>query len=403
VPRRLADRFAERVTSDPFWTPSEWTARLLLGGQNPEGLQAVRGLEPGVLNGCFEAGDHLGQPGPRLTDRDGMTGKLPDLWTELRKRGFSPTALETYAQCPFKFFASRVLGLEEPEDLEEVTELDSLTIGVLLHDVFQRFFYQWSKKESADPSRLLSQVIESTLDEFEANHPVGYPLLWQGTRGRVRWLATDYAEKELRFLQESGFRPFAFEEMSDARIPEIPGSPSILRGVKIKGRLDRLDRREGGDGVELRVVDYKFKGGKNAAKRKMERDALRGRTLQPAFYVLLAEAGEPGVKASAELHYLAPLWPDPAGSRDICPPGAWESPWAREMGDTLAESLKGIRDGKFYIIPHDGDYGHCSYCPYQVLCRKNHRPTRYRQKADPRTHRIEDLSEKEWPPKPRPG
>ena len=56
-----------------------------------------------------------------------------------------------------------------------------------------------------------------------------------------------------------------------------------------------------------------------------------------------------------------------------------------EMGKTLSEILTGIRDGQFYIIPQDGEGSHCRTCPYQVLCRRNHRPTRYRRTADPQT------------------
>ncbi|MFQ5692186.1 MAG: PD-(D/E)XK nuclease family protein, partial [Nitrospinota bacterium] len=399
VPRSLAERFRGGITSEAFWTPSEWTARLLLQDRNPEALHAVRGLAPGVLAGCFEAGVQLKGLRGELTGRDGMTGGLPDLWKEFRKRGWSPTALEEYARCPFRFFADRVLGLEELEGLEEVAETEARDTGSLLHAILQRFFSRWSEGASADASRLLSEVVDSALDAFQEENPVGYPLLWERTREEIRSLAEGYVEGELRSLEESGYRPVAFEEDAEAALPDVPGAPSILRGMKIRGRLDRIDRREDGGEARLRVVDYKYRSGTTPPSPNLAQSALRARTLQPAFYVLLAEARERGAKAGAELHYLAPRWPEGDDRRRAFPPEAWETAWAAEMLDTVERLLKGIRAGSFYIIPDGDEFGYCAHCPYRPLCRKNHRPTRYRQKADPRTHAVEKLREKKWSPK----
>jgi RecB family exonuclease len=190
-----------------------------------------------------------------------------------------------------------------------------------------------------------------------------------------------------------------FEVNGDAALPDLPGDHSILQGVRVAGRLDRVDRREDESGAELRVVDYKLTLGKIPPTKNLEREALRGRRLQPALYALMAKAREPDARAGAELHFLPPHWREGAERRYAFSLESWETPWAAEMGETLGRLLKGIREGEFYIIPDDGDYSHCSRCPYVVLCRKNHRPTRYRQTADPRTRRIEDLQTKNWPPK----
>ena len=40
-------------------------------------------------------------------------------WKHLTERGLAPTALETYARCPFQFFARQVLGLQPLERPEE--------------------------------------------------------------------------------------------------------------------------------------------------------------------------------------------------------------------------------------------------------------------------------------------
>ena len=56
-------------------------------------------------------------------------------------RELSVSAIETYLTCPFKFFAQRVLKLEEERDDEEV--MDPKAQGLFVHDVFECFFHRW--------------------------------------------------------------------------------------------------------------------------------------------------------------------------------------------------------------------------------------------------------------------
>src|SRR5205823_4922568 len=55
--------------------------------------------------------------------------------------GWSVSALETYLDCPFKFFAQHVLKLEEEPDDEEV--MDPRRQGQFVHKVFETFFTEW--------------------------------------------------------------------------------------------------------------------------------------------------------------------------------------------------------------------------------------------------------------------
>ena len=56
-------------------------------------------------------------------------------------RAWSVSALETYLDCPFKFFAQHVLRLEEEPDDEEV--MDPRRQGQFVHEVFETFFTAW--------------------------------------------------------------------------------------------------------------------------------------------------------------------------------------------------------------------------------------------------------------------
>src|SRR4029450_8710542 len=83
--------------------------------------------------------------------------------------GYAVSALERYQDCPFQFFASNVLQLDEvPED---EPSLSPRVRGRFIHEVFQRFFERWNGRaerpitpEHIDSSRaLFAEVAEPLL------------------------------------------------------------------------------------------------------------------------------------------------------------------------------------------------------------------------------------------------
>src|SRR5262249_13185171 len=54
---------------------------------------------------------------------------------------YKVTAVDTYVQCPFKYFSSAVLKL--PEERDEVAGLTPIERGMLLHGLFERFYQRW--------------------------------------------------------------------------------------------------------------------------------------------------------------------------------------------------------------------------------------------------------------------
>ena len=65
------------------------------------------------------------------------------------ERGYSPTALQRYARCPYRFFLQTIHGLAPREIAEPIDELDPLKRGALIHDIQFAFF------ERARASKLL--------------------------------------------------------------------------------------------------------------------------------------------------------------------------------------------------------------------------------------------------------
>ena len=93
----------------------------------------------------------MARRGRAATERAALSGRG-------RIRGVLPrvsvSRLERYLDCPFRFFASEVLKLEEqPEDEDTRTPLER---GRFLHELFERFFSEWQRRghRRIDPGSL---------------------------------------------------------------------------------------------------------------------------------------------------------------------------------------------------------------------------------------------------------
>ena len=74
---------------------------------------------------------------------------------------YSVGGLERHLECPFKYFAERVLGLEPEEEDEAV--MTPRERGLLIHEVFRAFFQAWQRQ---DGGTLTLDRIGEALDLF---------------------------------------------------------------------------------------------------------------------------------------------------------------------------------------------------------------------------------------------
>ena len=112
IPRSLI----EKAATAPFdrqelLLSDELAIRLTLENQDPTSLIEATGNLPALYQQGRKIVGELDRSGDRLLGYDGLVGELAGYWKHFAERGLSPTALETYARCPFQFFARHVLGL----------------------------------------------------------------------------------------------------------------------------------------------------------------------------------------------------------------------------------------------------------------------------------------------------
>ena len=392
---------AEKAATAPFdrqdlLLPKELAIRLTLEAQDPTALIEATASLPELYRQGRQIVAAIEQSSDRLLPYDGALADFDSYWKHFSKRGPSPTALETYARCPFQFFARHVLGLEPLDHPEETLGPSPAEFGELGHGILNSFYHAWidagyfaGKAATVNMETTLQAVTVRAFADYEENNPVGYPLAWESVKDGLVQLLRQVIAQDLAELSQSGFSPVSLETDVTTRLPA--DWPEPLKNLAIRGRMDRIDRKDDA----LRVIDYKFKFGANRTTqdKNLIRAAMRGERLQPPFYYMLAQrwAEEQLLKplpktVEADFYYIAPRWADgPLVSTPYGGEGLADKVGAATKR-TIAYLVDGVRQGRFFI----NRGAHCGHCDAAPICRKNHPPSLWRAENDPLTepHRV---------------
>ncbi len=162
-------------------------------------------------------------------------------------RSFSPSALESYATCPFAWFVDRVVGRQEFE-----AELDGRAVGDLVHGVLSAC-YRTLADDGSLP--LTSERLPEAWARAEAliDKAVNGPDC-PGTVGERRVAGRRLREMVHRLFQaeaEAG-GSLVFRE-AEVRVGGTEGVD--IGGLLVRGRVDRIDSTP--DGRTIFVFDYK--------------------------------------------------------------------------------------------------------------------------------------------------
>lgn len=237
--------------------------------------------------------------GPHYGPYDGIITN-PDL-LRLLKLKFGPdfvhsaSGLSTYGNCPYRFFAQRVLRLE-PRG-EAALDLQAIDAGKLLHDILRRFFERHRREplHKLDRKKLqaeLATIADKVFDEHERVVPPLNKQIWKIDR-EIRKILLDQVllyELEIQEAAEQeqvlpAYFEVAFGGMkSAAKDPDSKDEPLELtretfvgeETIKISGQIDRVDVARDNTVV---AYDYKLSTGSNRW------DMISGRSLQLPIYL----------------------------------------------------------------------------------------------------------------------
>ena len=394
IPRSISEKSAiSPFDRQEMLLPNELAIRLTLENQDPTSLIEATGTLPALYGQGRKLVGELDRSGDRLLAYDGLVGELAGYWKHFSERGLSPTALETYARCPYQFFARHVLGLQPLERPEEALGPNAAEFGELGHEILNEFYkalmdggHFAGKAPAMNIETTLAAVASRAFAKYEENNPVGYPLAWEALKEDLIQLLRQVTDDDLKELSSSGFAPVTLETDMARSLPD--DWPDSLKGLTIRGRMDRIDRNDR-DGSALRVIDYKFKFGAAPATqdKNLVRAALRGERLQPPFYYLLAQAwaehqgGKSAPAIEADFYYIAQRWANGPLFRAPYDRQGLSDKVGAATKETIAYLANGVRQGRYFI--HRGEY--CGHCDVAAICRKNHPPSLWRAENDPLT------------------
>ena len=257
---------------------------------------------------------------------------------QLAPRQLSASAYEDLRKCPYRFFALRQLGLQEPDEID--VDLGKRDFGNWLHRVLSAFHARLAEDGGVDErlrGRLLDQAAQAVMREMRLDEGEFLPFraAWnQAREGYLAWLAR-HEEMEGASFQEA--------EVEHER---------TVAGARLFGRIDRIDRLR--DGTRM-VMDYKTEG----LPTTQERVKRPGEDTQLAFYAALlgdgalraayVNIGERGETRTVEQE-------DVALAREMLLAG-------------IAQDFERIAAGA--PLPALGEGMACEYCAARGLCRKD--------------------------------
>ncbi|HLK66169.1 MAG TPA: PD-(D/E)XK nuclease family protein [Bryobacteraceae bacterium] len=285
------------------------------------------------------------RPHPRLKPGppEPVEIRTPALLNVLRQRTavMSPSALESFLQCPFQHFSKRILRLQ-PAPTRPEERLDFLTQGNIVHAVLAKW---WLTREPLEP--LFERHFQAALKEKCI--PPGY---------HTERLRNAMLENLLAFASSDKWPRGRFQ----SRIEE-PFTFALDDSLVISGKMDRLDI--GSDGSAF-VIDYKYSGPQRT-KERLTNDNL----LQAPLYLMAAEqkflvkpSGMYYIGLKGGIVYAG--WNDgPAAMPYDGEP--FPQGWLENSGERTLRVVEQIRAGRIEVAPANTD--NCRFCDSRDICR----------------------------------
>lgn len=311
----------------------------------------------------------------------------------------SASQLENFRACPYKHFVA--YGLRPKE--EEAYDIDAREYGRLLHnsaDAFSLYLRTANKKlTESDIDDWMDKYFDAQknkmIDDQRARGPQNAFMLF-----RARKQALAAAKAVYHQLDQGAFEVYG-EEMAFGDRQSLPALALGDTGVRIEGRIDRVDFYQGADGIYYRIIDYKTSGKTmNPSRLYHALDAQlliylasvlqSDETSKPAgvFYMPLTVGFEEvnhdeeftkaedryavnglRVTDSEALAYMGQAFAE-AGRKAQALTTDQFTVLIRHIISMLSESAIQILEGQIDARPiHDSERSACLYCDYKNICR----------------------------------
>jgi len=287
----------------------------------------------------------------------------------LEARSFSPTGLQHFAACPYRFLLQAIHRLQPREEPAPLEIIDPLTRGSLFHKVQYLTLSRLRERGLLPLTRKTLELGLAEVDQALAEVAVLYEeKLWPAIRkvweDGINSIRADLHEwLRRRADADDGWVPHKFElsfglagrEREDEDPSSVPDPVQIVGELRLRGSIDLVERHSSG---KLRATDHK------TGKARAQQGVIigGGHHLQPVLYALACEKllGEP--VESGRLYYCTA---DGGYEERVVALDEYARGYAEIMTATLDEALvQGF-------LPAAPDDEACTWCDYLAVCGPN--------------------------------
>lgn len=278
---------------------------------------------------------------------------------ELSEKGFSPSALNAFLNCPLDFYFKYIIGLREEKEVEETVEADKF--GNFIHEALQNLYLPFKGKNISANDVLLFRknsgefVKDAFLKQFsERDLSSGKNLL---SLKVAQKFVSSFLKKEIELLNELE------KNGTQITILELENEfeKELADGKKIRGKVDRIDKI----GNTIRIIDYKT-GNVNASDLKIENAEFstfkenKPKALQLMAYALIYSKENPENKISSGIISLQKIsesfMPLLIGGSEIV-----DEDSLKIFENELVKIISAMYDTSLYFV-HNEEAQYCEFC-----------------------------------------
>ncbi len=355
--------------------PAPWVHALIVEARR-QGAEIVQNIKLPISTGVFsqkwlENGANIG-----VSFKDNSRAPAPAVKSAQLPARISASGYQSLVDCPYQFFARGVLGLREPDAIEET--MDKRDFGELVHAILHRFHARFPLVSAVEEATLKAALAEETAAVFkEAMQQNFIARAWL-----LQWQSAIDAYLEWQRQREAeGWRWQQGETPGAISIPLVlPFATPLTEGttLTLEGRLDRIDSRPALNESAVKeqaVIDYKARDA--ATLRKKLKQA--GEDVQLPVYAALLSAvhiNADGASSTAthatassapvvEAAYLSIMRGE---VKPVVHAGAAAA--GEQAQQRLAVIFEALHRGAG--LPAQGVEAVCAHCEARGLCRRDH-------------------------------
>jgi CRISPR/Cas system-associated exonuclease Cas4 (RecB family) len=280
----------------------------------------------------------------------------------LTERAWSPSVLQQYARCPYRFALRGIFGLRPAERPVGIQRMDPAERGNLYHAVQYELLRELRAAGLVPVNsgylggalERLDAILQAEAARAEQELAPAIPEIWRGEVAQLRadlrgWLQQK-ARSEADWTPEFCELSFGLKNPAGRDARSRAEAVSVAGGYRLQGSIDLVERHAGGT---VRVVDHKT----GRIPEPRPETVGKGEILQPTLYALAAEEmlGEP--VAVGRLYYSTI-------AQNYAAIDVPMHDWTRRRAVHVLETINGaIVNGTLPAAPRQDGCKNCEYLP----------------------------------------